>query len=311
MSRAFYIVPLGVSSAAPMHGRHMSATLIGVDDRQILIDCGEGTQFQLQHVRFKPRKLDAILISHVHGDHWYGLPGLLSSLSLHGRRRKLTLAAPAELHRALEVIPGLGPDDLAYELRRVVVDEKATTMTVGKSKVEWLELDHPVYCVGYRITESDGEGNLDVDKARQLGINDFGDYKRLKAGHSVRTTSGHTVAPSDVIGPGESGRTFGYVMDTRPCPNAVRLAQDVDLLLHEATFLEDMQDRAIATGHSTATEAAAIARDANAHRLLLAHFSGRYKDATVVADEARKTFASTEVAEELTRYDIVKHVYTR
>ena len=145
------------------------------------------------------------------------------------------------------------------------------------TKISWEQLDHQVFCVGFRITESDAGGNLDIDKANRLGLIDFKDYQKLKDGQSVFTDSGVEVAPSDVIVPGEKGRVFGYVLDTRPCEAAINLAKDADLLLHEATFLQDMQDRAEATGHSTALEAATVAVKSGARKLLLTHLSARYK----------------------------------
>jgi ribonuclease Z len=266
--RIFAITPLGSSSAVPMHGRHLSSVLVRAGTDQVIIDCGEGTQFQLRKCGFKPRRLKAILISHLHGDHWYGLPGLLASLSLSVRTQDLIL---------------VGPSDFT---------------------VRWLELDHPMYCVGYRLIEDDAEGNLRVLEARSLGISDVKDFQRLKSGDSVENKIGQVVAPSDVITPGAKGRVFGYVSDSRPCKNGVLIGQDADLLLHEATFLDDMKERAEATGHSTAIEAATIAMEANAKKLVLTHFSARYEDAVELVAEAKTVFANTEAVVELEPIEI-------
>lgn len=293
-----------------MHGRHLSGTLVFVDGQQMLVDCGEGTQYQLQKAPFKPNKLSCILISHLHGDHWYGLPGLLSSLSLHGRKKELILVCPKDLPDLVRSIPGLLEEDLSYHLKFVSLGDGDGEVRIGRTIVRWEPLDHPVHCVGFRITESDTDGNLDVDKANKYGLFDFEDYKRLKAGESVFSDSGIEVAPSDVIVPGEKGRVFGYVLDTRPCDAAIRLGENADLLLHEATFTQELLDRAEATGHSTALEAATVAAKAGARRLLLTHLSARYKETDAVRDEARTVFDDAEVADELKLYEIDTKVYS-
>ncbi|NND72299.1 MAG: ribonuclease Z [Rhodothermales bacterium] len=282
-----------------MHGRHLSSVLVRVGSTQLLIDCGEATQFQLSASRYKPGKLSTILISHLHGDHWYGLPGLLASLSLAGRTRRLQIVGPDELEGVLRRIPGLKEDELAYPIDFISTNSSDSLNLKKGIRISWAALDHGVPCVGYRIEEPGGEGNLDVDKARSFGVVDFQDYQRLKDGQSVENKLGQEISPSEVISPGKPGRVFAYVSDTRPCENGIMLGRNAQLLMHEATFMEDMRSRAEATGHSTALDAARVAKQARAARLLLTHFSARYEDAEIVALEAQTVFPNTSAAVEL------------
>ncbi len=300
----FIITALGSSSAVPMHGRHLSSVIVSVGKTQVLIDCGEATQFQLSKSNYKPSRLETILISHLHGDHWYGLPGLLASLSLAGRTKAITIVGPSALQSVLRNIPGLKSDELSYPIQFVSVENDTDQLDTKSFTISWLELEHAVFCVGFRITENDPSGNLNVAKANALGISDFDDYRKLKEGISVENKLGQVVAPSDVVTPGPKGRVFGYVTDTRPCENGVRLGMNADLLLHEATFLEDLRDRAEATGHSTAKEAATIAKRAAAQRLLLTHFSARYDNADDLVNEAQSVFPNTSAVDELEPIEI-------
>ena len=279
--------------------------LVRIGSTEILIDCGEGTQFQLVEARFKPGRLSTILISHLHGDHWFGLPGLLSSLSLNGRKRSLLIVGPEDLEITLRNIPGLSEDDLSYPVDFVSTSqEKPSLLSDSGLRIEWAPLDHSVECFGFRIEEPDAAGNLNVNKAKAFGIDDFRAYQRLKDGESVGNKLGQVIKPSDVVSPGKAGRVFAYVTDTRPCENGVRLARDADLLFHEATFMNDMRERAYETGHSTAIDAAKVARDAGARRLLLTHFSARYRELESLAAEARSIFLCSEAAVELQTFPV-------
>jgi ribonuclease Z len=170
--------------------------------------------------------------------------------------------------------------------------------------VEARPIEHRIHTIGYRFQERDRPGKLDPEQAKMLGVTDVKLFGILKTGSPVTLEDGRTVRPEQVIGPERPGTSFAYVTDTRPCEGGIALARSASLLYHDSTFTSDLQKRAIETGHSTALEAATVAREAGAHRLLLGHFSARYIDANVLLDEARTIFQNTEVAEELKRYPL-------
>jgi ribonuclease Z len=299
------IIPLGTASATPTRDRALSATALQRQGRILLFDCGEGTQFRLMDAGLSPTRIDAIFITHLHGDHFFGLPGLLASLSLHHRSEAMTIVGPEGLGAILEIIPGVGHHELTFPLEVVEFSAafpKRTVFETDEYRVTARPIDHRVTAAGFRFEEFPRPGSLDVEKARSLGITEYEDFGLLKKGRTVRTADGRTVSPSDVLGPEKPGASFAYVLDSRPVQSAIELARGVDLLFHEATFLHEDSDRAESTGHSTAREAAEVALEAGARQLLLAHFSARYTDATVLVDEARRVFKNTEAAVELKRY---------
>lgn len=293
------VIPLGISAALPAYGRHLSATALDLGSEWILFDCGEGTQYQLLRTPLRPSRLSMICITHLHGDHVFGLPGLLTSLSMSGRREPLRLVGPPGLFDALYAWPGV--QGVSFEIEEVPLSDPLTVSLVHNTaayRVAARPLDHRVFCAGYRWEEKPGPGNLDVDKARALGVTEWPDFRRLKDGESVEV-AGRTVAPADVLLPAPPPRSFAYLTDTRPCEGGRRLAQGATLVVHDSTFTDEHADRAVETGHSTAREAAAVARDAGAGRLLLTHLSARYDTPDPLVAEARTVFPQTEAATEL------------
>lgn len=273
----------------------------------VLFDCGEGTQFQLVRAGLKRSRLDAVFITHLHGDHYFGLMGLLSTMALLKHEDPLTIVGPAGLAAALEVLPGVRAHELTFPIDYVELWDDLTGEVVYETRaytVEARPLDHRVFTAGYRFQEKTQPGRLDVEKARALGVTDYRHYRALKAGRPVTLDDGRVIEPETVVGPPRKGQAFAYVSDTRPCEAAVTLARDAALLYHEATFGDDLRERAYETGHSTAQQAAEVARRAQAKQLILGHFSARYKDVSGLVDEARTVFQNTEAAEELKRYKI-------
>lgn len=301
------LIPLGTSSAVPTRERALSGTVVEREGRLFLFDSGEGVQHRFLDSGLRPTRLEAVFISHLHGDHFFGLFGLLSTLELLHRTRPLTLVGPPELDRALETIFGLTGGRPRFEIRYLRVDEDAAERTVfdGEGlRVASAPLDHRTFCLGYRMEEKPRPGKLDVERARELGIVAHEQIRALKEGRSVSGAGGRPVLPEEVLGPPQTGASLAYCFDTRPCPSAVRLARDVDLLYHDATFDEAFAERAAQTGHSTGREAATVAREAGARRLLLGHFSSRYGSVDHLVDQAREVFAESEAAVELRRYEI-------
>ncbi|MEX0820575.1 MAG: ribonuclease Z [Rhodothermales bacterium] len=290
----------------PTRNRHPSATVLVREGRLLLFDCGEGTQMRLMEAGLPPTRIDAVFVTHLHGDHFFGLMGLLSTLSLMDRPDPLTIVAPVGLSTALTDLPGLDLNRLGFDLHFVDLPdtlEQAVVYEDDAFHVEARPIDHRTFAVGYRLEEAARPGHLDVERARALGVTEYADFRALKRGEAVEADA-RVVTPEEVVGPERKGRAFAYVTDTRPCENGRVLARDADLVYHEATFGEAHSRRATETAHSTAGQAADVARRAGARRLLIGHFSARYDDASGLLDEAQSIFKNTEVAEELKRYSI-------
>ena len=302
----FEVVPLGVGSALPTQTRHLSATLVRREGRSVLFDCGEGTQLQLVRGGLTRGSLDAICITHLHGDHLYGLPGLVTTLAMLERETPLTIVGPAGIRAMMDAIPGITSDgalpiryvELASGFEHQVVYENADVTIAARP------LDHRVFCAGYRYQEKARPGSLDGEAARAAGITEGEHFEALKRREPVTLADGTVVSPDGLVGPERPGAAFAYVLDTMPCDGGRALARDADLVMHEATFEGQHTDRAHEVGHSTARQAAEVARDAGARRLLLTHFSARYNSTDQLVTEARRVFTETEAAEELRRYDV-------
>ena len=299
------IIPLGTASAIPTKTRHLSAVALRRQGRMLLFDCGEGTQRQLLRAGLNRARLDGVFITHFHGDHFYGLMGMLSTLGLLEREEPLTVVGPAGIEEIVSALPGLASGWLPYPIRYVELAEDfehRTVLETDEYVVEARPLEHRTFCAGFRFAEKPRAGHLDAEAAKARGVTEHAHFRQLKRGEAVTLENGAVVQPGAVVGPERPGISFAYVVDTRPCAGGRQLAEDVDLLYHEATFCDDMQKRAKDTGHTTAREAATLAAEADAARLLLGHFSARYDTPEPLAREAQAVFPNAEAAEELRRY---------
>jgi len=301
------VIPLGTASALPTEERHLSALAVERKGRVLLFDCGEGTQYRLRHAGLTRPRIDAIFITHLHGDHCYGLPGLLSTLSVQQRSEPVTLVVPTGGRALLDAVPGGAPDDLWYPLTILELDGDDGGSIVYETNelvVTARPLDHDDVTMGFRLQERDRPGRFFPERARALGVPDGPAFGRLQSGETVTLGDGTSVQPEQVMGPPRPGIGLAYVTDTRPCDEGRALADGADLLYHDATFTDALHTRAVETRHSTAREAAEVARDADAERLLLGHLSARYDDPRPLLQEARAVFPDVEVAEELQRYTL-------
>jgi ribonuclease Z len=295
------VIPLGTGSAIPAHGRHLSAFAVVHAGRVVLFDCGEATQYRLADAGVRQSRIEAICITHLHGDHFYGLMGLVSTMALLGRGTPLTVVGPAGLVATMEAVPGVATRWLPFEIRYVEVPEGFEHAVVYESAIGRIEarpLSHRIFAMGFRLTTPTRRGRVDAATPDQMGVTGP-DIGRLLRGEVVRTTGGHQVRPETVLGPERPGMAVAYCLDTMPCDGARILAEGADLLIHEATFTEEHRQRAADTAHSTARQAAETARAAGARRLLLTHFSSRYVDPDPLVAEAREVFPNTAAAEEL------------
>jgi ribonuclease Z len=288
---------LGSNSASFAHNRHHTSQIVQVQDKYLMIDCGEGTQLQCKKYNVKLSKIDHILISHLHGDHYYGLIGLLSTMHLYGRQKELTLTGPPGLKEILSLQLRYSETRLNYS---VVFTEwtpeiPETVLETDRFSVHTIPLNHRVPCSGYMIREKPNKRRLDRERIdKQLPPSHI---NLLKNGHDVLDEDGQILYHNlEVTKPPLPHRTYAYCSDTRYKPELIETVKGVDLMYHEATFANDMKDRAFETYHTTAEQAATLAQDAQIGQLLLGHFSTRYKDLEPVLYEARAVFGKTSIA---------------
>lgn len=296
----FEVKILGTSAAIPTTTRNPSAQIVSLNDRHHLVDCGEGTQMQLLKYKVRFSRLDAIFISHLHGDHILGIPGLLNSLSLYERNFPLFLFAPSGLKKAIDAIFAQTQSYLGYELNFIPLEDYSPGDVIYENKsfhVELLPLDHRVFCRGFRFVETAKKRKFDFFKAKSMEIpNKY--FGLLKQGNTITLDTGQVVTADEVLFPAEPPLSYAYCSDTRYNEELVDYIKDTKLLYHEATFMEDMRKRAEATAHSTAIQAGKIAKAAQVKKLLIGHFSARYSDLDKLLEEAQSIFPDTGLAQE-------------
>jgi ribonuclease Z len=294
---------LGTGAGMPAKARNVSAIALQLLEERgavWLFDCGEATQHQILKTAVKPRKIEKIFITHLHGDHIFGLPGLLGSRSFQGGTDKLTVYGPVGIKEFITTSIRISGTHLKYPLEIVEIaggivfeDEQFT--------VSALPLDHGIYCLGYRIVERDRPGSLLIDKLRAEGVKPGPAFKALKNGETVMLEDGRVLNGTDYLSPPRKGRIITILGDTRPCENAVILAKDADYLIHEATFSREEPEMAHEYFHSTTAQAAKTAKNANAKHLILTHISSRYTgaDSEMLRAESAEIFPDTVIAEDL------------
>jgi len=305
------IIPLGTSSGKPTLRRNVSALAVVGEGEWWLFDCGEGTQTQIARAGVSPQKLVGVFISHLHGDHFNGLPGLLSTMSLDQREKELTLVGPAGIDQYLTMLAGLKICHVNYPLKLREFDaqyfagkEQELVYESAGFTVTTRPLDHRIFALGYRLEEKTKPGRFNLDRAKELGIPEGPLYSRLQSGQSITLEDGRVIYPSEVLGPPRPGKVVSYCLDTRPCANAVKLSENADWLIHEATFTEELIEESNHFGHSTAIQAAEIAVEAKARRLLITHFSSRFPDIRPLLEESRSVFPETYAAEDLLEFEV-------
>lgn len=297
----FAVTILGNNSALPMHDRHPTSQVLTVDDQAFLIDCGEGTQVQMNRFKIRRSRISNIFISHLHGDHYFGLFGLLNSLSLTNRSEELHLFAPAALEPILMDVFKVADTVLSYPLRFHPLTEEGQIWEGTKMIVSCFRVVHRIECWGFLFREKDKLRKVDLDKTREFQV-PATFFPRLKEGSDYIRQNGELVKNEWVTRPAPKARSYAYCADTRYEPALCEVIRDIDLVYHESTYLHDQAEKAESRFHSTAAQAASIAEQAGAKKLLLGHFSSKYTDLNPFLDEARTIFPTAELAIEGTTY---------
>lgn len=292
---------LGNNSAIPAYDRHPTAQALYWNDEIFLIDCGEGTQLQLARYKIRRGKINHIFISHLHGDHYFGLIGLITSFGLLGREQPLHIYAPAGLAQVIQLQLQLANTTLPFDLQIHTLEAACTLLNNKHVRVDCFPVKHRIPCFGFRFTEQKAPRTLLKDRAVAAGIPQYF-YKRLKMGEDYVHKNGTVVKNDTVTTAASSPISYAYCADTLYLPDLCSHLKNVTLLYHEATFLQDLEDRAAARFHSTSKQAALIAKQCQAHRLLIGHFSSKYENLQVFEDEARAVFPNTDLAIEGVTY---------
>lgn len=299
----FHLTVLGSGASLPTLQRQTTAVAVQREGDLYLLDCGEGTQIQWRRAGLRFSKLRAICISHLHGDHVNGLVGFLQTLSLGGREHPLEVIGPPGIKALLDAARRHVGLRLAYPFT-VQESEGGTVLTGAGHTIRCARLDHGIATLGYVIEEAAKPGRFDVDEARRLGVPEGPLFGKLQRGEAVELEGGGRVEPAQVLGAPRPGRRIAYCVDTRPCGAAVDLALDADVFLCDATFTDELTLEARNRGHSTARQAAEMALQAGARRLVLIHVSARYHDARPLLDEAARVFPDVVVAYDLMQMQV-------
>ena len=296
---------LGTGSGKPMPRRNVSSMALFRDGELFLFDCGEATQIQLTRSDLRPGAIQAIFLTHFHGDHVNGLPGLLGSLALNRREEPLVVVGPRGLKKWLRCLHDLHILRTAFTVHVVEIHEPGQTVFSGDGyRVEAHPLNHRVETWGYAFLEDERPGRFDLDRARQLHIPPGPLFGRLQRGESITLDDGRAISPTDVLGPSRPGLKIAYCTDTIPCPEALRLAEDADVLIHDSTYPGGEEAHAQSRGHSTSADAARCALAARARRLILTHFSQKHLHLNDFLHTARAIFPSTEAARDLATFEV-------
>lgn len=300
---------LGTGSGVPSKQRNVTSIALKLlDERNSvwLFDCGEGTQQQILHTTLKPRKIDKIFITHLHGDHIYGLPGLLASRAFQGGDGPLTIYGPVGIERFVRTALKISGTYLKYPLNFQEMKQEGIVYKDDQFTVTCQELKHGIQSFGYRIEEASRPGMLQAEKVKAAGI-PFGPlYGKLKKGETITLEDGRVFNGQDFIDEPQNGRIITILGDTKKTANSAALAKDADVLVHESTFDHENRHLAKDYNHSTNVEAAETAKAANVKQLLLTHISARFlpKDVHHLEKEAQKTFPNTTVMKDFSVVDI-------
>jgi len=298
------VVFLGTAGSVPTPKRSLPAVLVQRKGEQIMFDCGEGVQRQMIKARAGFHKKMRIFITHMHGDHVLGLPGLLQTMALLDRGKKLDVYGPPGMKRFLEGVKETVQFVLTFPVEIHEVIEAGVVCEENEYLVSAVWANHVIPDLAYALVEKPRSGRFYPEKAKALGVPEGQLWSRLQHGHAVKLSKARAVKPEDVMGPSRTGRKIVYTGDTRPFKGFSEFAASADLLIHDATLDEELVERAEEDGHSTPKQAAENAKKAKAKQLILTHISARYEDTSKLLTQALKVFKNTKVAEDFMEVEI-------
>lgn len=305
------VVFLGTGAGVPAKERNVTGIALKLLEERgtvWLFDCGEATQHQILHTSIRPRKIEKIFITHLHGDHIFGLPGLLGSRSFQGGETSLEIYGPTGIKEFIEVALKVSQTHLRYDIHITEIEE-GIVFEDDLFKVICAKVEHGITSYGYRIIEKDLPGALLVEKLKEEGILPGPIYQKIKQGETVVTDDGRVINGKDYLASPKKGRIAAIIGDTRFCEKSIELARDADILIHEATFSGEDGELAYDYFHSTTTQAATIASTANVKKLLLTHISSRYQgnDIMQLENEAQEVFSNSEVVGDFSSYYVERY----
>lgn len=298
------IIFLGTSGSTPTPQRSLPAIAIKRKGEIILFDCGEGVQRQMIMAKLSFHRKMKVFITHMHGDHVLGLPGLIQTMSLFDREKELKIYGPKGIGEFIEAIQRTVQYTLTFPIEIHEINENGTICEEDEYAVLAVKADHVIPSFALALVEKPRPGKFYPEKARRLGIPEGPLWSKLQKGHAITLPDGRVVKPSQVVGPPRPGRKIVYSGDTRPCTNVIKLAENADLLIHDSTLDDELVDKAYEDGHSTPSQAAEIAKKAGVKMLALTHISARYKSAEKLLQQAKKIFPNVFVAEDFMKIEI-------
>lgn len=294
---------LGCYAATPKAQTKPSAQVLDTGKHLFLIDCGEGTQMELRRYKIRFSRIDHIFISHLHGDHFFGLPGLISTFRLLGREKALHIHAPKGLREAITLLLRLGDSWTQYPLHfhELTGTDPNLILDLGDIKISTLPLNHRIYTNGFLFQELPKPGRLRIEIAEKYGI-DKAYFRKIKAGEDGVAKDGLVIPNAELTEPAIPGSSYAYCSDTSYKPELSEWLSGIQTVYHESTFLDSEEELAKKTGHATAVQAALTAKSAKVERLILGHYSTRYKDISIFKTEAERIFSNVELAEDGKRF---------
>ena len=301
----FEVTILGSSSATPIFNRNPTSQILNVNEKLLMIDCGEGTQQQMLKYGIKYHKIDHIFISHLHGDHYFGLIGLISSMHLNGRTKPLYLFAPPQIKEILELQFKLSATVVKFEIVYFETQNKTPEVILETNDVvvETIVLNHRIPTTGFKFTEKQRLRKINKEIAQELNILPQ-EYALIKKGFDFTDSKGKVHKAEDLTTDADVPKSYAYCSDTLADGSYLSSLGNVDTLYHESTFMHEMHDRAQETFHTTSLQAATIAKEKGAKKLLIGHFSSRYKTLEALLDEAKFGFENTQLALEGKTFEI-------
>lgn len=297
MSFAFDLTILGSNSSYPFNGRMCTSQIVRADQNLYMIDCGEGTQLQLSKFGVSRNKIKAIFISHFHGDHLYGLPGVLTSYMHFERRDPLLVIGPVGLKKYLSTVFEVSQVYLQFELTIIETNWETSGLIYEDQKVIVYNfpLTHRIPTQGFVFISKENERNIIPEKIKEFSLTHL-QLKKIKLGETVITQSGRALSPHDVCYPPTPSRKYVFVSDTSPLEHFPQIVMNADLFYHEATYLKNLESLAISRGHSTSVHAARAAQEVCAKKLILGHFSSRYLVLDDFLEESKPIFENSNLA---------------